>query len=408
MSGLIFDEESLLTNNIFKYEQRLQSHTNKYIENGAMLTTYYNIRESATTVDRCIRDIEQLFGHKSPLRFNKILNFPVYGFGQAAPTNTDEVGVEDINVDGECVILPSTIVPNPNDFFIINHLKMKGIFQVVDVQYDTMKAEGFYKIRYRLHSTSSETLENLEKQSVENYRTDLDAVGSNINPVIKEEDFVKKRQVQQMVNKMIQSYKAMFYNERHNCFLFNHDVVTGTGERWFDMCGNEFIAKHSLMNPSNSNKIIMLHDKLRDQHLPIYYNNSIYNWIELGAPKRLLQKFHFMLSHGDHYRDSSFFRWSDGDIEVMQPLALHQVGINNQHLSFFDDTQIEAFEDINRTPSSDHEKLIYKYINNGQSLSIDDVSLYTADSLLSSIQHLDVFLYTPIIIYIIRQILRMN
>jgi len=152
----------------------------------------------------------------------------------------------------------------------------------------------------------------------------------------------------------------------------------------------------------------MLHEKIRDQQLPFYYTSSIYNWLELGAPKRLLQKFHFQLSHSEGYRDSSFARWGDGDIQVMQPLALHQVGVNNQHLSYFDDTQFDDLGDKAFEPTSEFEKLIWKFIHETDSFSINDVSLYTADVLLSSIRHMNVFLYTPMVIYIIRKILRMN
>ena len=403
--GLIFDEQSLIDNNIFKYEQRLKSNTNKYVENGALLTTFFNIRENATTVDRGLRTIDEIFGHKSPLKFNKILNFPVYGFGQANPSNTDEGGVEDINVDGSFQILPSTIVPHPNDFFIINHLQMKGVFQVTNVECDSMKVEGYYKITYRLHSTSDEILQNLELQTVETYHCDLNAIGTDVNPIIKKDDFVKKTQIQQMLNQMIQSYRAMFYDERHNCFLLYHQEY---GTRWFDPCGNEFMAKHSLMNPENSAKVIILHDKLIDKQFPLFYNNSVYNWLELGCPKRFLQKFHFILNDAEGFPLSSFARWNEDDIQIIQPLALHQAKVNYQKYSFFDSLQVAAFEDLSKPPNSEYEKLIYKFMNEAHSISISDVSLYTADSLLSSINHSDVFLYTPIVIYIIRQILRFN
>jgi hypothetical protein len=377
---------------------------NKYIENGALLTTWYQIRENATTVDRGLKDIEKLFGHKSPLRFNKIINFPIYGFDQATPSNNDEVGIEDITVEGDCVILPSTITPNPNDFFMINHLKMRGIFQVIDVQHDSMKVEGYYRIRYRLHSTSEEAIANLDKQSVEIYHTDMNAVGSNINPIIKADDFVLRKQIEQMVSKMIQSYKALFYNERHNCFLLYDDTIR---LNIFDMCGNEFMAKHSIMNSPNSSKVVMLHEKLRDDNLPIYYNNSIYNWLELGAPKHMLQKFSYNMVESEYYPDSSFARWGDNDILIMQPLTPDHALKLNKTYSYFDEIQLEAF-DGNILPSSEYEKLIYKFINNMNSLSIHDISLFTSSALLASIRHRDVFFYTPILIYIIRKILRMN
>jgi hypothetical protein len=404
MASLIFNEESLINNNLFRFEERLHSQVSKFVGEGAVLTTYYQLKDNATTVDRGIKDIEQLFGHKSPLRFNAIKNFPIYKLEPVNPTNTDELGVEDINVEGDFIILPSTLVPNPNDFFIINHLKMDAIFQVIDVQYDSMKTEGYYKIRYRLHSTSKETLQWLEKQTLENYNTELDAIGTNVNPIIQEDDFIRRRQIQQMVNTMINSYRALFYNEKHNCFLFNNS----DGNRWFDHCGNEFMAKNSLMNPSNSNKVIILHDKLRDQNTPMYYNNSIYNWIELGSPIKMLQKFNFCLIHAEQYIQSSFARWSEGDIYIIRPLNIQDLNKDNREYSYFDEIQMQSLEDKNKVPINIYEKLIHDYVHKGQSLSIKDVSLDIADTLISSIKHIDIFLYTPIIIYIIRKILKMN
>lgn len=402
MNSLQFNEESLLTNNIFKYEQRLHSHTNKYVENGAVLTTYFNMNEDATTVDRGLKDIEQIFGKQSPLRYNQIDNFPLYGFNQANPNNTDENQVEDITVEGDCIILPSTIVPHQHDFFIVNHLKMRAFFQVVEVTYDSMKVEGYYKIRYRLHSTSAETQENLTKQTIGHYKCDLFAVGTQKNPIIKMEDFVRKAQIEDMVNDMITSYRSLYYNEKHNCFLYRDQK---SGLRWFDLCGNDFIAKNSLMNFENGTNVITLHHKLNEPNSQVYYNRSIYSWIERDAPIRFLNKFNLRFLDGIDYRDSSFHMWSEDDIAVAVP-APQDCHAEMCH-PFFDTERIELFLNKDLVSENDYEMLIKKYIN-GQISSIQDISLYTSDALMSSIKNEDIFLYTPIIIYIIRKILEMN
>lgn len=406
MGGLVFNESTMLDGNIFKFEKRLQSHANKYVENGTILTTYFSQKESAITVDRGTRDINQIFGNESPLRFNLLEDFPLYGFGQTNPNNTDEQQIEDFNVEGDCIIIPNTIVPKPMDFFMINHLKMKALFQITDVSFDSMKEEGFYKIHYRLYSTEEDSIQGIHKLVVENYHTDLNAVGSDVNPIIKKDDYAKKVQIIKMVNKMIESYRALFYNERHNCFLFHHPDL---GLDFFDMCGNEFIAKHSLMNIENDSKVIILHDKLKEKQFPLYYNNSIYNWIELGCPSKMIQKFYFILVYASNYPTSSFAAWSDDSVQVMIPLATYQAGINVQNFSYFDNQQMMSFLNKDLMPiSSEYDKLIWKYIHKPNDLSLNDISLNIADTLLSSIRHIDVFLYTPIIIYIIRQILDMN
>ena len=404
MSQMIFDEKSLLDGNIFKYEQRLQSHLNKYIENGAILTRYYSLDENRSTVDRGLKTIDELFGNHAPLRYNQIEDFPIYGFGQANPENSDEQQIEDINVDGECVILPSTIVPHPNDFFILKHLKMDALFQVTNVEYDSMKVNGYYRIKYHLISTSRETIQSLEQKIVGVYHTDLNLIGSESNPIIKEDDFVLRGRIQQMVGQMIKSYIALFYSRKHNCFLYHNPE---TGLDWFDMCGNEFISKHGLMNNENSPTVLMLNDKINDVQLPLRYHDSIYNWLEMGAPVRLLQKFFFTLSEANAYPYSSFVRTGDGETLVMYPLSVNDAGVLARDYSYFDEVQFETFMNENVEPLNEYEKLIWKYIHK-DNISIEDISLYTADALISSVKHISIFLYTPMIIYIIREVLRLK
>lgn len=398
--GLIFDEASMLDGNIFKFEERLHSPLNKFIDNGAMLVTYFSQDQEASTVDRGLQDIDQLFGKHAPLRYVQIMNFPVYGFQQVKPESDDSQQIEDINIEGTCIIQPSTIVPRPMDFFIIKHLKMNGIFEVTKVDFDSMKVDGFYQISYRLHSTSKTTIESIQSQVTTIAFTDLTAIGTQRNPIIMQDDYIYRKRVNQMVATMIQSYRALFYNKKHNCFIFREPE---SGEDWFDSCGNEFMAKYSLMNMPNSTDVVVLNNKIQDKQAPLHYHNSIYNWIELQAPERLLQKFYFTLGDASPYPSSSFVKWGEPEIQIMYPLAVNEVGVMNQFLSYFDDAQMEAFMGPYE-PNNEYEKLIWKFIHRTD-LTIHDISLYTADALLNSIRHRDVYLYTPIIIYIIRFIM---
>lgn len=401
--GLIFDEATMMDGNIFKFEQRLHSHMNKFIDNGAMLVTYFAQDDEASTADRGLQDIDQLFGKQAPLRYRQIENFPVYGFGQAKPEADDSQQIEDINVEGTCIINPSTIVPRPMDFFIVKHLKMPAIFEVTKVDFDTMKVDGFYQIQYRLHSTSKDTIEDIKSRVTEVNYTDLNAIGSNRNPIIREDDFVLRGKINQMVTQMILSYRALFYNSKHNCFIYRDPE---SGLDIFDACANEFMAKHSLMNYDNASSVIVLNNKIQDYQAPLHYHNSIFNWIEIGAPERLLQKFFFTMGDASPYPGSSFVRWGEPEIQIMYPLAANEVGLLNQDFSYFDDAQMEAFMG-EYEPNNEYEKLIWKFIHRTD-LTIHDVSLYTADVLLNSVRHRDVWMYTPIIIYIIRFILDLN
>ena len=402
--ALIFDEQSMLDSNVFKYEKRLASATRFLTSAGAVLVRYFNLADNRTTTDRGLKDIDQLFGKHSPLRFNDIRNFPLYEFGQTNPNNTDEQQLEDITAEGECIIQPSTIIPHQYDMFILNHIQMFAIFQVTDVQYDSMKQNGLYKIKYRLLSTSEETLELIKNQVVEHFDMDLSSMGTGVNPIIQQDDYILSRQIRRVISEMIQSYKAMFYNERHNCFLY---MNRQTGRRLFDLCGNEFMAKHSIMNDENSSRVIMLHSKLREPQFPILYNHSIYKWLELDVPKNLVWQFHYLLADAMKYPTSSFGRWNESDIDVIWPPAMQQSQCNHQEHCYFETEFVDQIIH-DQSPVDIYRKFIFDYINHPHSLSIKDIPLTIGDNLFQSNHTMEAFLYTPMIIYMIRRILRMQ
>lgn len=406
MAEFIFDQKALINGNIFKFEDRFHTKLNRFSNNGSILVDYYSQNDNSITVDRGIQNIDQLFGRNSPLRYNKIIDLPINGLTSANPENTDEIQVEDINVDGDCIMLPSTVVPKTMDFFIVKHLKMCALFEVTDVSYDSMKVDGFYKLRYHLHSTSQATVERLEHQVVKVYHTDLNEIGGTRDAVMLEDDFIYREKVISMMNHMIQTYRAMFYNARHNCFLY-HDRETGLP--WFDMCGNEFIAKYSLMNIENSMDVIMLYQKLEDPELPRYYRMSIYNWMEMQCPKSMIERFPFRLTYADKYLYSSFAQWNDGDVQVITPIPTNDANLPNNVIPVYYVFSSEQLDGLlsHLPPKNEYEKLIWLYMNRTD-ITIHNVSLDLHNVLTSMIDDRDVYLLTPIIIFIIRQILDMH
>jgi len=400
MSGLIFDEKTLYDNNIFKFEQRLQTSMNKYIEGGALLTIYFSQDEINSTVDRGTKTIDQLFGNHSPLRFHQINDLPLYGMTQTNPENTEDLQIEDIDVEGSLQILPATIVPKPFDFFIIKHMKMNALFEVKSVTYDSMKVNGFYKIDYRLHSTSKETIDQLYKQVLDVSITDLNMIGTKINPIIREDDHVLLGKINKMMNHMIKSYIGLFYNERHNCFLYKN---LNRQEVWFDVCANHFMMEYAIMNYQNSAKCIVLGDKLNYSGFLLDYNNSIFNWVELHSPSRMVSKFDYYLKSSNLFPYSSFYRWNE-EIQIITPVNPNDHMTYLETFSYLDDIQFNCILE-DKEPLYDYEKLIWKFIMR-KNLTYQDIPLTIGDSLFSASKHINVYLYTPIIIYIIRKILK--
>ena len=406
MSEFIFDQSAMINGNIFKFEDRLHTKLNRFSNGGTILVTYFSQDDPSITVDRGTRNIDELFGQNSPLRYNEIKNLPINGLTPATPENQEELQVSDISVEGDATILPSTIVPAQMDFFIIDHLKMCALFEVTDVSYDNMKVDGHYKIHYRLHSTAPATIEKLRHQVIQVFHTDMNEVGGTRDAVIREDDFLYREKIQRMMADMLDSYKAMFYDKTHNCFLYQDRKL---GLRIFDLCGNHFMAKHGIMNQSNGLQYIALQDKLYEPKLPYYYSQSIYHWLEQHAPASLIQKFSYHLVSSDLYPYSSFALWYDTDVYVMHPLSIPEAKTYKVDpvYTFFQEDQFKALIDHNKKPNNVYEALLWDFIYHDK-MGLQDISLHLADFLNAGMDQKEIYLYTPIILYIIQVILGLD
>ena len=143
MGGLIYDEQSLVDSQIYKYDQFLHSRINKYTGNGRTIVTYFNINDDKTTTALGTGEIYQLLGTDSPLRFNKIVKFPLLGLSPLSPedSNASQTQVRNYALNGEAYVIPGTVQPKENDLFIINHLNMNHIFRVVQVNQDGLNID---------------------------------------------------------------------------------------------------------------------------------------------------------------------------------------------------------------------------------------------------------------------------
>ena len=261
-SGLIYDEKALVENQMYKYDKYMHTRINKYTGAGRTLVTYWNINDSNTSVSLGMGLTYQLLGTDSPLRYDKIENMVLLGFSPLNPedTNASQTQVRNYALSGEAYVIPGTIMPKENDFFVVNHLRMEHLFRVTQVIQDGLNTDGSYKIMYSLFSTNPIEICNLSKQTVNHMTMDLQTIGgSDLTPVIGKEDYEYRTRLIRMVDDMVENYISRFYDYKHNCFLLHLN-----GRTLFDLCGHYFMARTGIMISDNKTKNVVLTDnKLR-------------------------------------------------------------------------------------------------------------------------------------------------
>ena len=393
--AFIVNEQKMVEENTFQYEQRIKSPVSRFIDSTPTFTTYFHINVDETTVDEGFIDVASIIGHRSPIRFNKIENLPMYGLDQIVLQIQDEEAGIDTNYEGESTILPSTIKPVQNDFFIIPILKDAYVFRVTDIQYDNVMPDNFYKINFKLEYIDYEKIEEIEKQKIDDYVCILENIGTETNCIIEKSVFEKINKVKKMYAEIVDFYKSMFYNERHNVFLGE----TEEGRYIYDPLQTEFINKHNLFNEKNNFDTLLLTNQYEDPKRKYKYNKSIYKYIELRDPK-LLSTFKYTLRPGLTVHESSFRRWHDKKVDMME---IPQVMPENAK-QILSNEFVDAIR-YNSEVDGDYATLIQRYLHK-ENLSIKDISLELDNELIYLNNCLEVFFFTPIIMYIIRDTIK--
>lgn len=391
------NEQRMVDDNTFQYEEKIKSPTSRLIEQTPTFVQYFHINDLESTTDAGFRDVASLLGYRSPFRFDKIDNFPIYGLDQIVLQLNEEDQGFDTSYEGDAIILPSTIKPLQNDLFIIPFLKDSYIFRVIAIEYDNIMPDNFYKIQFKLEYLDQEWLDKLENQKQDEYECILENIGTESECIMEKSSFMQMKEVEKMYREICDFYKAMFYNERHNVFL----APLEKGHFLYDPLQTQFINSHKLFNERTDLETLILTDQYTDNKRKIKYARSMYRYIELRK-KELLSNFRYMTKPGMVLHESSFYRWHDKMIDVLDIPEY----ITNDAPYIFSDEFKTAIE-CNVDTDSKYSEFIKKYLRK-EDIKIKDIPLDLDEELLYMNNCIEVFFFVPVILYIIREVIKEN
>ena len=395
----ILDEKRNLDNNVFEYEQRLQSPYNRYIDKHPTYVTYYHINNDETTLNEGYQDTEDLLGDNSSLRFQKITDFPLYGISQIVIDINDEEQGLDTSYEGEAIFLPHTIKPFQNDFFVINYLEKHDsyIFRITAIEFDNIHPDNFYKATFKLESTDAIHIERLENQVVNKYICIADNIGTENQCIIEHERFTQIEKVMKLYDNLASTYMSIFYNERYNCLLGEKPC----GKKLYDPFLIEFANKWDLFNDKKRLNTYIFNQEVQDNRFTIKYEKSVWRFIE-RQDIRLMTNFYYYIYQGILLPYTTFANWYDQTIYVSDISLTFNTDQDCDKI-FLDDF-ITAVKDDEQTIEGDYANLLRSYIRK-EKLDVYSVPMSLIDSLLTLNANLDFFFVTPMILFIIKFIL---
>jgi hypothetical protein len=391
----------MVEENIFKFEERLKSPLRRFTDKSFVPVRYWHIKSDQTTTDAGFGDVAEILGKDSPIKFQLINNLPLYGLDALILQLSSEDQGLDTQYEGEAVIMAGTLKPLQNDYFMITHLHDAYIFRVTGVEYDTVVSENCYKINYMLEYIDSEEAEKLEDQTVGEYTCIMENIGTEERCIIETSEHEKIKKIDAMYDEICKGYITFFYNERYNCFLADIENF----HKLFDPFQLEFINQHQLFAKKNQIDSLFLSEQFEDPKRKIKYQKSIYRFFEMRKMDKL-NRFAYTTFPGYGNQQTAFYRWIDHDVDVVDiPKIMDPSGNGVFYIMSSEFVESIRLNAPTKTKSSD---LIQRFARK-EELTIDDIDLGICDEIMDlDDANLEVFFFTPIILYIIKSIVTEN
>ena len=273
-----------INSNVSLLADRQSSMYVAFLESKPTFTTYYHINRIQSETDKGLKIPEKLSGALSPIRYNKLLNFPLYGIEQIQlQLEEDEEGLNS-DYSGEAIILPNTIHPSVDDYFIIDYLDKKYMFRITMYNYDTIKSNNFYKIEFTLHTIDVDFFNQIENQVVRTYHTIYENIGTHDNVFLLDEDNSILEGLKDLYDGLAKDYLSNYYfpyRDPYNTLLFVAPSETWNSD--FDMLFDQnlvhFCNKNQLFYEHDTTEAVFFYEEPR-KYFIMDYRRSIYDIME--------------------------------------------------------------------------------------------------------------------------------
>ena len=245
------------------YAKNKVGQYSKYLDKAPIYVTYYHINEAMSRADVGTGNIESELGTRSPIRFNKIKNFPIYNIPELKPDiEYDETGF-DIELDcNDLVILPNTIKPRAGDYFIVSLPGMKEyLFRVTNFRYNTIQSNDFYMIDADVKDIGTDLEDKrMTGQIIETYLTVFENIGTQDRCFVKTTDIQYLNGLADLYYKLRDFYRNAFYVRDLNCFTYQTGRWSETGKAIYryDMYLESFINRSNIFHDENSEESLVL------------------------------------------------------------------------------------------------------------------------------------------------------
>lgn len=388
-------------------QNRLNNTYYNFSDKKPTTVTYWNINYKMSTLDQGDKEVYHQLGQNTSLRYNRINKFQLYGIERIMlDYQRGELGIES-PVEGTAYILPNTIIPFADDYFMINYVKEKPVlFRVVSITPDTLDSgANWYKIQYVLENTNGRSKDILDnKLTVETYEFIESNVGSNLVTLLKSSDADLLKKIDEAYDIIKTFYINLFYRQNIQTFVYSYDDMM-----IYDPYLIEFMIRTGLFATDDENYMYISQAVHKPTTFALEYAHSIFMDIERVNPALHLNSLYPVPVHDpnsllvdrmeDYYELSINLHHAYMDPINWLNMDLFDRIVNNKPY------QNDDNKDIRDIPI--YRDIIIDYMNknslpDGKSFEITDAELQQLECMDYTYRK-DLFYEIPIILYILKQ-----
>lgn len=387
-----------IQNNVNILEKRTSSPYAIFLDKRPSFVTYYHVNKVLSTTDKGLKNVEALNGVRSPIRYNKILQFPIYGIEDIVlQLDEDNYGL-DTDYDGEAVILPNTIHPTGDDYFTFDYLDKKYTFRVVRWQYDTIRSNSYYKIDFTIRGVDEDIQQDIENQVVKTYNCIFENIGTDSKCLIENSDIELIGILNEVYGTLKKNYLDLFYIKKYNSLLFHKDEFN----IFFDQNLSHFCNIHNLFNEDGEIDTIFLYEEPRD-YFHRSYSRSIYDKIIHPKDDCMWDFDIFYDSEAALASDSVFFYWRDKRFRYMQYYTQNENMFDEEIPRYIDKEFVKALRCKNPNNLYDElSQIVYYYMVCGVERITSICKKMRKKHYSYSLHN---FVFIPLVMYCIRQLI---
>ena len=262
------------------YQDRLVNSFYRFTDKKPTPVDYWNTNTELSTLDLGTRQNYDQLTEEDPTRYNRVKGFYLYGITRmSVDLQLGEFGPETSPIEGEAYVLPNTIIPVANDYFMITYLRDNPIlFRITAATQDTLEnGSNFYKVSYELNQVSKERYDWLMNHTVKTFTFYPENVGTNLACIFSDEESATLSALQSLYDNLRRYYIEIFYRANIQTFVFPYahgDYLI------YDPYLIEFIIRNKLLTGFGSEYMYISQATFRSSTFALEYTKTLFKDVE--------------------------------------------------------------------------------------------------------------------------------